>query len=1259
MGDCDEDFWNLDTDTGNGCEYHCIFASDAELCNNLDENCDGETDEDNPEGGADCYTGSSGCTEVGDEIICEGECAAGVETCINGNIICEGQIIPALLESCNGLDDDCDSVTDDGVFQNCGGADPFGCDTDIYPLGECPEGANQGICAAGVQFCDPDSSTETEPQWLACVGDNPPSDEICDALDNDCDGVVDEAEDIAIYDADRINQPCGLGACEGLTICDGGNVVCGGGEPADNETPCNDIDDNCNGFVDEWTSNYCGGCNTDDYPWADCTTNPSEGVCQAGTWTCSPDPVCVGSVGPSSDPDDCDGLDNDCDGQTDEDAVAPGACDTDCPGTVSEICAGNLGWQCQYDCSLVECLGPYGPPSSVETDCDGIDGDCDGTADDDFYLSSNPEHCGWCNNNCNTLGWTHVSEYYCLTGNCAIADCDTNWFDADSVAATGCECQLTDGGEGLGVETCDGLDNDCNGQTDEIAEPEICDDEDNDCDGLTDEDLTEPPWACNSNCPGSMTAFCTSTGWDCDYYCVGEGGDVECDLSGDPVANETLCDGQDNDCDGLADEAPGINNAASLGLTCDNGGTTGVCYVEGVYACASSPTADPVCCQTVDGDGVCITEVPAPADLIQPDELPVPNGLDDDCDGQTDEGADGCLTYVNVDYGPGDFDIFAYEASRPDATGVSQGSINTAPCSESGVLPWTMVTKLEAQSACQLLGGGWDLCTADQWEYACAYGGNSGSTPHDYPYGEDYVGWPPVGEEYAMAVCNGHDFNSTWDQLISTGIASNCRVESNVWGETVDIYDLSGNAEEWTSSQTSISNVYEIRGGSYNDQGSGMTCDFDFWAASHDFKMENLGYRCCRGGDPADLCASVTCDSPPADYCDGDTAILYDPEGECFAGSCFYDWGELPCPGGCSGGQCLDVDGDGYTTSGGDCDDFDALINPDALDLGPPDDDGIDNDCDGLTDEGLPPCTCDDVGPTPDELACALDVACMSTAYNSAWFESPTGVSDLLYCTEAVTRFGNATNDLDPQPDPTPSGDFNNNAYALVASGPATGTSHSSWVADTGGVADPFASGTMHNAVEFHVSLTAPVNAQGFSFEYVFFSEEYDEYVGSSFNDKFYAVLNAPITTSGVDTITNFTVCRDNSYYDFIDTDACSAHPLGYCCYIAINTALSECCWYPSSASCPSSQCATNTDIQGTGFSCYQPTSTTLCGDADSSSYGSSTGWLTTQYPIAPGETFTIYFHVHDTADGILDSEVLLDNFRWHTGETTASTFPS
>ena len=184
----------------------------------------------------------------------------------------------------------------------------------------------------------------------------------------------------------------------------------------------------------------------------------------------------------------------------------------------------------------------------------------------------------------------------------------------------------------------------------------------------------------------------------------------------------------------------------------------------------------------------------------------------------------------------------------------------------------------------------------------------------------------------------------------------------------------------------------------------------------------------------------------------------------------------------------------------------------------------------------------------------------------------------------------------------------------------------------------------MHDANELSVELTTPLGAKGFSLEYVFFSEEFDDYVGSSYNDKFYIVMNGPLTTNGLDKVINFTDCRNPaSYYDLNGADC----PLesGYCCYIAINTALSECCWYNG---CPNG--TWTTDIGGTGFECANSEW------ADNQYTGSSTGWLTTTWTSEPGETFTLKFHVHDTGDSVWDSEVLLDNFRWEFEEVTPGT---
>ena len=73
----------------------------GELCNNKDDDCDGQVDEENPGGGNECPLESL-----------EGSCAVGMEKCLNGSMIC-GQVIFPTLEKCDGEDNDCDGEVDE------------------------------------------------------------------------------------------------------------------------------------------------------------------------------------------------------------------------------------------------------------------------------------------------------------------------------------------------------------------------------------------------------------------------------------------------------------------------------------------------------------------------------------------------------------------------------------------------------------------------------------------------------------------------------------------------------------------------------------------------------------------------------------------------------------------------------------------------------------------------------------------------------------------------------------------------------------------------------------------------------------------------------------------------------------------------------------------------------------------------------------------------------------------------------------------
>jgi hypothetical protein len=317
---------------------------------------------------------------------------------------------------------------------------------------------------------------------------------------------------------------------------------------------------------------------------------------------------------------------------------------------------------------------------------------------------------------------------------------------------------------------------------------------------------------------------------------------------------------------------------------------------------------------------------------------------------------------------------------------------------------------------------------------------------------------------------------------------------------------------------------------------------------------------------------------------------------------------------------------------------------------------GGDSDSDTDTDEGPTgpiPQDCSDcvgVGYDLENMACAFDI-CDENLVVSQEYVSPTS-APTASTYAAVNHFGNTDNDLAPKL---------NDSYALMASGPAEGISHTEWMGQNPGTdpfaADQYADAPTYDEMEWQLTLQAPSEAHGFGFKYVFFSEEYDDYISTTFNDKFYVFLEAGSTNGGEKSVINFTECREpDVYHDFICEDGmvgCEAG--GKYCYIAINSALSECCWFPDQGTCTT--CTENTSILGTGFECFDAAGPT-CGTSDSNQYGSSTGWLQTTWPINPGETFNITFHVHDTGDGIFDSEMILDSFQFMYDSTVPSTTP-
>jgi hypothetical protein len=183
--------------------------------------------------------------------------------------------------------------------------------------------------------------------------------------------------------------------------------------------------------------------------------------------------------------------------------------------------------------------------------------------------------------------------------------------------------------------------------------------------------------------------------------------------------------------------------------------------------------------------------------------------------------------------------------------------------------------------------------------------------------------------------------------------------------------------------------------------------------------------------------------------------------------------------------------------------------------------------------------------------------------------------------------------------------------------------------------------GTVNDMIVVKLTLTAPKDATGFQFDFDFYSSEWPNYVCSNYNDAFIAYL------------TSNKVKGDNISFDSNNNP------------VAVNNNFLTRCTPSTGVGCASGNgfgmpIATaacmggETELGGTGFGDKR---TTAClSGASKATVGGATGWLTTQAPIDPGETFTLELMIFDAGDEALDSSVLLDNFQWIGGDVSTGT---
>ncbi len=565
-----------------------------ELCDGFDNDCDGVVD--------DGLTGGP-CTAENNFGVCVG---STVCLGINGSICTATE--PS-LEICDGKDNDCDGSIDQpfatNLFDEEGNLTGYVYDVTTANCGGCgipcqPSGAaTETACASidGTAFC---KVTSCQPgyyiyQEQACLPI--PQANLCLPCDDDVDCVGPGDECLAYNAGGFCGRDCSAGSSYSVGE-EGDPGFCSG---EDGVKGCCPVGYLCNEGQCRRESNDCS-CDASG-KIRPCHQTNAEGTCN-GVEVCVAEGEDAGwqpcnALIPAEEV--CDGIDNDCDGLVD---ALDGSIDTStAPGypscfNVSEACSGD--WVCaafagqfQWTCTAQQ---------AGEEVCNGLDDDCDGSVDEDFtddgaFLLL--EHCGLCGLDCRdalahlqTEANGQVSpgavscEEHAGEPVCVPQLCEDGFYPFPAtgtasvclaVQAANCQPCVTDNDcPGIGHACTDVGDDDgqfCLSRCDADSPFPGCSGVEGaqGCcpDGYScTDDQGFPPGEMHCH-PQSLTCKCSADNAGLNRPCTVEGDEQTCfGLSScglapgglyswtdcDTSANVEVCDGQDNDCDGVVDD---------------------------------------------------------------------------------------------------------------------------------------------------------------------------------------------------------------------------------------------------------------------------------------------------------------------------------------------------------------------------------------------------------------------------------------------------------------------------------------------------------------------------------------------------------------------------------------------------------------------------------------------------------------------------------------------------------------------------------